>query len=51
MDHICRLVDTIPVDELKALDCGDELLEQRNMRYLEFSPSEVCLTAFPFHPS
>ncbi|XP_073918131.1 recQ-like DNA helicase BLM isoform X3 [Castor canadensis] len=32
MDHICRLVDTIPVDELKALDCGDELLEQRNMR-------------------
>ncbi|KFO34625.1 Bloom syndrome protein [Fukomys damarensis] len=32
MEHICKLVDTIPVDELKALDCGEELLQQRNRR-------------------
>ncbi|XP_005381562.1 PREDICTED: Bloom syndrome protein isoform X1 [Chinchilla lanigera] len=32
MEHICTLVDTIPPDELKALDCGDELLQQRNRR-------------------
>ncbi|XP_004432030.1 PREDICTED: Bloom syndrome protein [Ceratotherium simum simum] len=32
MDHICELVDTIPDDELKALDCGDELLQQRDIR-------------------
>ncbi|KAM6180475.1 recQ-like DNA helicase BLM isoform 2-T2 [Erethizon dorsatum] len=32
MEHICKLVDTIPLDELKALDCGDELLQQRNRR-------------------
>ncbi|OBS60691.1 hypothetical protein A6R68_08157, partial [Neotoma lepida] len=25
-------VDTIPVDELKALNCGNELLQQRNIR-------------------
>ncbi|XP_033616985.1 Bloom syndrome protein isoform X2 [Fukomys damarensis] len=34
MEHICKLVDTIPVDELKALDCGEELLQQRNRRKL-----------------
>ncbi|XP_021120505.1 Bloom syndrome protein isoform X2 [Heterocephalus glaber] len=32
MEHICKLVDTIPVDELKALDCGEELLQQQNRR-------------------
>ncbi|XP_045417610.1 Bloom syndrome protein isoform X1 [Lemur catta] len=32
MDHICKLIDTIPVEKLKALDCGNELLEQRNIR-------------------
>uniref|UniRef100_A0A8C8ZD81 RecQ-like DNA helicase BLM n=1 Tax=Prolemur simus TaxID=1328070 RepID=A0A8C8ZD81_PROSS len=32
MDHICRLIDTIPAEKLKALDCGNELLEQRNIR-------------------
>uniref|UniRef100_A0A8D2BA60 RecQ-like DNA helicase BLM n=1 Tax=Sciurus vulgaris TaxID=55149 RepID=A0A8D2BA60_SCIVU len=32
MDHICKLVDTIPVDEMKALNCGNELLQQRNIR-------------------
>ncbi|XP_062946566.1 recQ-like DNA helicase BLM [Cynocephalus volans] len=32
MDHICKLVDSIPADELKALDCGNELLQQRNVR-------------------
>ncbi|XP_006198489.2 recQ-like DNA helicase BLM isoform X1 [Vicugna pacos] len=32
MDHICKLVDTIPDDELKALDCGNELLQQRDVR-------------------
>ncbi|XP_069321797.1 recQ-like DNA helicase BLM isoform X2 [Eulemur rufifrons] len=32
MDHICKLIDTIPAEKLKALDCGNELLEQRNIR-------------------
>ncbi|XP_023568116.1 Bloom syndrome protein [Octodon degus] len=32
MEYICKLVDTIPLNELKALDCGDELLQQRNRR-------------------
>uniref|UniRef100_A0A7N5KAM2 RecQ-like DNA helicase BLM n=2 Tax=Ailuropoda melanoleuca TaxID=9646 RepID=A0A7N5KAM2_AILME len=32
MDQICKLVDTIPDDELKALDCGDELRQQRDIR-------------------
>ncbi|ELW62827.1 Bloom syndrome protein [Tupaia chinensis] len=32
MDHICKLVDSISADELKALDCGNELLQQRNIR-------------------
>ncbi|KAL1774363.1 Bloom syndrome protein isoform X6 [Sigmodon hispidus] len=32
MERICKLVDTIPIDELKALNCGNELLQQRNIR-------------------
>ncbi|KAH0501413.1 Bloom syndrome protein-like protein [Microtus ochrogaster] len=32
MEHICKLVDAVPTDELKALSCGDELLQQRNLR-------------------
>ncbi|XP_006867211.1 PREDICTED: Bloom syndrome protein isoform X2 [Chrysochloris asiatica] len=32
MEDICKLVDAIPADELKALDCGNELLHQRNIR-------------------
>ncbi|XP_031242995.1 Bloom syndrome protein isoform X2 [Mastomys coucha] len=32
MEHICKLVDTVPIDELKALNCGTELLQQRNIR-------------------
>ncbi|KAM4832902.1 recQ-like DNA helicase BLM [Urocitellus parryii] len=32
MDHICKLVDMIPIDDLKALNCGNELLQQRNIR-------------------
>ncbi|XP_021049439.1 Bloom syndrome protein [Mus pahari] len=32
MEHICKLVDTVPIDELKALNCGIELLQQRNIR-------------------
>lgn len=32
MEHICKLVDTVPIDELKALTCGDKLLQQRNIR-------------------
>ena len=47
MAHICNLVDTIPDGELKALDCGNDLLQQRDIRYLDFSPSGVYLTAFP----
>ncbi|XP_006905348.1 Bloom syndrome protein isoform X1 [Pteropus alecto] len=32
MDNICNLVDTIPDNELKSLDCGNNLLQQRNIR-------------------
>ncbi|CAO2614048.1 RecQ-like DNA helicase BLM, partial [Lemmus lemmus] len=32
MEHICKLVDSVPTDELKALSCGNELLQQRNIR-------------------
>ncbi|XP_016072627.1 PREDICTED: Bloom syndrome protein isoform X2 [Miniopterus natalensis] len=32
MDHICNLVDTIPDDELKALGCGNDLHQQRDIR-------------------
>ncbi|XP_077630358.1 recQ-like DNA helicase BLM isoform X1 [Crocuta crocuta] len=32
MEHICTLVDTIPDDELTALDCGQELRRQRDIR-------------------
>lgn len=39
MEHVCKLVDTIPIDELKALTCGDKLLQQRDIRYLDFPPS------------
>lgn len=38
MEHICKLVDAVPSDELKALSCGDELLQQRNLRYLDCPP-------------
>lgn len=38
MEHICKLVDTVPTDELKALSCGNELLQQRNIRYLNCPP-------------
>lgn len=46
MDHICKLVDTIPDAELKALNCGNELLQQRNIRYFDFSTSGIYLIAF-----
>ncbi|XP_060035599.1 recQ-like DNA helicase BLM [Erinaceus europaeus] len=32
MEHICNLVDAIPAGELRALGCGDELLQQRDIR-------------------
>ncbi|XP_057578519.1 recQ-like DNA helicase BLM isoform X2 [Hippopotamus amphibius kiboko] len=32
MDHVCKLVDTIPDNQLRALDCGNELLQQRDIR-------------------
>ncbi|XP_075414132.1 recQ-like DNA helicase BLM isoform X2 [Tenrec ecaudatus] len=32
MENICKLVDTIPEDKLRTLDCGSELLQQRNIR-------------------
>lgn len=46
MDQICKLVDTISDDELKALDCGDELRQQRDIRYLTFSSSGIYLITF-----
>ncbi|KAB1257077.1 Bloom syndrome protein [Camelus dromedarius] len=41
MDHICKLVDTIPDDELKALDCGNELLQQRDKSFVSSNWAET----------
>uniref|UniRef100_A0A2I3HG21 RecQ-like DNA helicase BLM n=1 Tax=Nomascus leucogenys TaxID=61853 RepID=A0A2I3HG21_NOMLE len=48
MEHICKLIDTIPDDKLKLLDCGNELLQQRNIRRkllteVEFNKSDASL--------
>ncbi|XP_050653987.1 recQ-like DNA helicase BLM isoform X1 [Macaca thibetana thibetana] len=48
MDHICKLIDTIPADKLKLLDCGNELLQQRNIRRkllteVDFNKSDASL--------
>uniref|UniRef100_A0A8B9T7K2 RecQ-like DNA helicase BLM n=1 Tax=Anas platyrhynchos TaxID=8839 RepID=A0A8B9T7K2_ANAPL len=32
MDDICKLVDAIPIHELKSLSCAKELLQQRDLR-------------------
>ncbi|NWZ18966.1 BLM protein, partial [Asarcornis scutulata] len=32
MDDICKLVDAIPIYELKSLSCAKELLQQRDLR-------------------
>uniref|UniRef100_A0A8C3IM49 RecQ-like DNA helicase BLM n=1 Tax=Chrysemys picta bellii TaxID=8478 RepID=A0A8C3IM49_CHRPI len=32
MEDICKLVDSIPIHELKSLSCGNDLLQQRNLR-------------------
>ncbi|XP_068847489.1 recQ-like DNA helicase BLM isoform X2 [Capricornis sumatraensis] len=48
MDRICKLVDAVPDDELRALDCGDELLQQRDIRRkllaeAAFDPSDTSV--------
>ncbi|XP_077796468.1 recQ-like DNA helicase BLM isoform X2 [Macaca mulatta] len=48
MDHICKLIDNIPADKLKLLDCGNELLQQRNIRRkllteVDFNKSDASL--------
>ncbi|XP_066094791.1 recQ-like DNA helicase BLM isoform X1 [Saccopteryx bilineata] len=48
MDHICNLVDTIPEIDLKALDCGNDLLQQRDRRRkllaeADFKPSDASV--------
>nr|XP_014332666.1 PREDICTED: Bloom syndrome protein isoform X2 [Bos mutus] len=48
MDRICKLVDAVPDDELKALDCGNELLQQRDIRRkllaeADFDPSDASV--------
>uniref|UniRef100_A0A8C2R168 RecQ-like DNA helicase BLM n=1 Tax=Capra hircus TaxID=9925 RepID=A0A8C2R168_CAPHI len=48
MDRICKLVDAVPDDELRALDCGDELLQQRDIRRkllaeAAFDPSDASV--------
>ncbi|XP_044088123.1 Bloom syndrome protein isoform X2 [Neovison vison] len=50
MDQICKLVDTIPDHELKALDCGNELHQQRDIRRkllaeADFSTSDASILA------
>ncbi|CAM5087636.1 unnamed protein product [Natator depressus] len=32
MEDICKLVDSIPIHELKSLSCGNDLLQQRSLR-------------------
>nr|XP_006132166.1 Bloom syndrome protein isoform X1 [Pelodiscus sinensis] len=32
MEDICKVVDSIPVHELKTLSCGNDLLQKRNLR-------------------
>ncbi|KAF4017828.1 hypothetical protein G4228_009510 [Cervus hanglu yarkandensis] len=48
MDRICTLVDAVPDDELKTLDCGNELLQQRDIRRkllaeADFDPSDASV--------
>ncbi|XP_053769258.1 recQ-like DNA helicase BLM isoform X2 [Desmodus rotundus] len=48
MAHICNLVDTIPDGELKALDCGNDLLQQRDIRRkllaeADFNPDDASV--------
>ncbi|XP_044789360.2 Bloom syndrome protein isoform X2 [Bubalus bubalis] len=48
MDRICKLVDAVPDDELKALDCGNKLLQQRDIRRkllaeADFDPSDASV--------
>ncbi|XP_022366922.1 Bloom syndrome protein isoform X2 [Enhydra lutris kenyoni] len=50
MDQICKLVDTIPDHELKALDCGNELHQQRDIRRkllaeADFNTSDASILA------
>uniref|UniRef100_A0A8C3PE72 RecQ-like DNA helicase BLM n=1 Tax=Chrysemys picta bellii TaxID=8478 RepID=A0A8C3PE72_CHRPI len=37
MEDICKLVDSIPIHELKSLSCGNDLLQQRNLRCQKYS--------------
>ncbi|XP_069899411.1 recQ-like DNA helicase BLM isoform X1 [Dipodomys merriami] len=48
MERICRVVDTMRVDELTSLDCGDELLQLRDRRRkllaeVDFTRKDVSL--------
>ncbi|KAM5291797.1 recQ-like DNA helicase BLM [Ctenodactylus gundi] len=45
-DRICELVDALPADALRALDRGDELLQQRNLRcsFLTTTPAKSGAT-------
>uniref|UniRef100_A0A8B9BPQ4 RecQ-like DNA helicase BLM n=1 Tax=Anser brachyrhynchus TaxID=132585 RepID=A0A8B9BPQ4_9AVES len=44
MDDICKLVDAIPIHELKSLSCAKELLQQRDLRR-KLLASSVTLNA------
>ncbi|XP_051004755.1 recQ-like DNA helicase BLM isoform X2 [Acomys russatus] len=55
MERICRLVDTVPVDELKALNCGNELLQQRSIRRkllaeADFNENDISLLGLLCRP-
>lgn len=42
MDDICKLVDAIPIHELKSLSCAKELLQQRDLRYVSINTISYC---------
>uniref|UniRef100_A0A8C3J105 RecQ-like DNA helicase BLM n=1 Tax=Calidris pygmaea TaxID=425635 RepID=A0A8C3J105_9CHAR len=43
MANICDLVDAIPLQELQALSCAKELLQQRDLRYARLLAGSVTL--------
>ncbi|NXL88012.1 BLM protein, partial [Alectura lathami] len=48
MEEICRLVDAVPLRELKALSCAKELLQQRELRRKLLASSGAASTGSTF---
>ncbi|XP_062498643.1 recQ-like DNA helicase BLM isoform X1 [Pezoporus occidentalis] len=50
MEEICKLVETIPLHELKSLSCAKDLLQQRDLRR-KLLASSVALSKSSFNSS